>query len=133
MKLGTLITFDGGTLNTTSSFNMIRGIALNAGNGTLNVDTGTQLGASGNITGIGSLTKIGDGTLSLVGGFSSYEGGTNILAGEIEINNNINLGNTVGQLTLDNGSLHTSANVSMARLTTLGPGGGAFRTDATTR
>ena len=130
--LGTLITFDGGTLNTTGSFNMIRGIALNAGNGTIDVDAGTQLGAAGNVTGIGSITKIGDGVLSLVGGFSSYEGGTNILAGEVEINNNINLGNTIGQLTLDNGSLHTSNNVSMARLTTLGTGGGAFRTDAAT-
>lgn len=130
--LGTLITFDGGTLNTTASFNMIRGMALNAGHGTIDVDAGTQLGASGNVTGVGSLTKLGDGVLSLVGGFSSYEGGTNILAGEVEINNNINLGNTIGQLTLDNGSLHTSGNVAMARLTTLGAGGGAFRTDANT-
>ncbi len=130
--VGSLVTFDGGTLNTTASLNMIRGIALNAGNGTIDVDAATQLGASGNITGIGALSKTGDGVLSLVGGFSSYEAGTNILGGEVEINSNINLGNTIGQLTLDHGSLHTSANVSMARLTTVGAGGGAFRTDAAT-
>ncbi len=130
--LGSLITFDGGTLNTTASFNMIRGISLKSQSGAIDVDAGTQLGASGNMTGVGSLTKSGDGILSLVGGFSSYEGGTNILAGEVEINNNINLGNTIGPLTLDHGLLHTSANVSMARLTTLGSGGGVFRTAAGT-
>ncbi len=129
--LGTLITFDGGTLNTTSGFSMIRGMSLNAGGGTIDVDAATLLDESGNITGVGSLTKTGAGTLQL-SGFSTYAGGTAILDGEVSINNNINLGNTAGQLTLNNGSLHTSNNVSMARSTNLGSGGGAFRTDAST-
>jgi len=42
-ELGSLITFDGGTLNTTADFSMIRGIAINAGGGTIDVDTATTL------------------------------------------------------------------------------------------
>lgn len=128
---GTLITFDGGVLNTTASAAMIRGIALNSGGGTIEVNASTTLDASGNVTGIGSLTKTSAGTLAL-SGFSTYTGGTNIFGGELSINNNVNLGAAQGLLAFDAGVLHTSNNVTMNRGTTLGPGGGVIRTDAFT-
>jgi fibronectin-binding autotransporter adhesin len=128
---GTLITFDGGTLNTMATFSMIRGMALNAGGGTIDTNSATSLNASGNITGIGTLTKSGVGEL-ILSGFSSYEGGTRILGGELSISSNFNLGNSTGTLFFDGGSLHSTNNILMARATTLGVGGGTFRTDAGT-
>ena len=128
---GALLIFGGGTLNTTASFGMTRGITVNAAGGTFDVDAGTLLGASGQITGVGGLSKIGDGTLQL-SAISTYEGGTNILGGEVSIVQNVNLGNSAGQLTLDGGSLHNSASIAMVRSTTLGAGGGTFRSDVGT-
>ena len=128
---GSLLNFLGGSLNTTASFTTTRGITIDSNGGTFDVDAGTTLLASGQVSGLGSMTKTGDGVLML-SAISSYEGGTNILAGEVSIDSNINLGNTAGQLHLDSGRLHISSNVSMARPTTLGTGGGAFRSDANT-
>ncbi|MEQ8211049.1 MAG: autotransporter-associated beta strand repeat-containing protein [Lacipirellulaceae bacterium] len=130
-SLGTLLSFDGGTLNTTASFGMIRGTQLEAGGGTFDVDDTTTLDASGNITGPGGLTKIGDGTLVL-SGFSTYLGGTNVNAGVVEISSAVNLGSTLGTLTLDGGTLRTTGNITTARPAVMGPGNGTFEVVAGT-
>jgi len=129
--LGTLLSFDGGTLHSTATFSMIRGIALEAGGGTIDVDASTTLDASGNITGAGSLTKTGNGDLVL-SGFSTYLGGTNVNAGVVEISSAVNLGSTLGTLALDNGTLRTTGNITTGRPATLGPGGGTFEVDSST-
>lgn len=75
------IIFNGGTLNTTTTFtlNANRGIAM-TGNGTINVDGSTTLTYNGIIDGAGNLTKSGAGTLVL-GGANTYTGATTIANG----------------------------------------------------
>ena len=64
-----LLTLDGGTLetNATMALHVNRGITLTANGGTLNTDSGTVLLVPGAISGSGSLTKTGNGTLILSG------------------------------------------------------------------
>ncbi len=63
-----------------------RGVTLNAGGGTFDVDAGYVPYISGVIGGVGALTKIGSGTLQLNGsntyaGATTIKGGTLLLAG----------------------------------------------------
>ena len=80
--LGNLV-FDGGTLATTATFtlNANRGIALNAGGGTISPSAGT-LTYNGIAAGIGALNKGDVGQLTL-GGANTYTGATNINAGTL--------------------------------------------------
>ena len=57
------LTFDGGTLNTTATFSLDsnRGIALNAGGGTIETDAATTLTYGGIMAGTGSFDKTGTG------------------------------------------------------------------------
>jgi autotransporter-associated beta strand protein len=86
------ITFNGGTLQITSSFtlNSNRGITL-TGAGNILVDSGQTLTYAGIITGSGNLTKLGAGTLAL-SGTNTYTGITDISAGTIAISNAAALG-----------------------------------------
>ncbi len=72
------LTFNGGTLQTTSSFtlNANRGIAL-TGAGTLLTNSGTTLTYNGIAAGAGALNIAGAGTVSL-GGVNTYSGATSI-------------------------------------------------------
>lgn len=101
------LTFNGGTLRVTGpSFNdTARSIALEAGGGTFDIVEGSNVFvASQAITGVGSLTKQGIGTLVLAND-NSYSGTTNIDGGTLQVGN----GGTAGSLgtgdTTNNGQL----------------------------
>ncbi|WP_181832519.1 autotransporter-associated beta strand repeat-containing protein [Bosea caraganae] len=94
------LTFNGGTLATTASFDMFRTVSL-AGAGSVDVATGTQLELGGSMSGAGSLTKLGAGTLVL-SGFNTHSGGTTVTAGILQAGSADALGS--GALTLDGGT-----------------------------
>ncbi len=77
------LTFKGGTLETTATTLIVstRGITLNAEGGTIATVPGTIFTVNSAITGVGPLTKAGDGTLELANTASNYTGNTNIQAG----------------------------------------------------
>ncbi len=75
------LTFSGGTLATSASFDSSRAITLDAA-GTVDVAAATLLGLAGAIDGSGALVKQGAGTLVLSGP-NTYAGGTRIVAGAL--------------------------------------------------
>ncbi|WP_157632781.1 autotransporter-associated beta strand repeat-containing protein [Hoeflea sp. 108] len=76
------LVFLGGILTNTAEMTTARGIELRLAGGTF--DTEDDLTASGVISGQGKLTKTGDGKLILTGA-NTYEGGTRISAGTLEL------------------------------------------------
>ncbi len=78
------LSFLGGTLATTASFDTARTVTL-AGNGTFAVASGTTLGLTGLVTGPGALVKQGQGTLVLSGTVNDYMGGTDVEAGTLRV------------------------------------------------
>ncbi|MBZ9873246.1 autotransporter-associated beta strand repeat-containing protein, partial [Mesorhizobium sp. BR1-1-9] len=125
------LTFDDGTLHTTDTFAAARDVTLNAGGGTFYTNALTTLTLTGTVAGAGTLTKTAAGTLVLTGA-NSYQGGTFIDGGTIEVSADANLGNAAGALTFDNGTLHTTGTFTAARSATLNAGGGTFDTDVST-
>ncbi|WP_299640888.1 autotransporter outer membrane beta-barrel domain-containing protein [Devosia sp.] len=99
----------------------------------LNVDTGLEAGISSVISGSApniGLYKTGGGTLTL-NGANTYSGGTLIGAGTLAISSDTNLGAIAGGVTLEGGTLRTTANITTARSVTV-TGTGTLLTDATT-
>ena len=92
------LTFDGGTLQYLSSFDMARMIALNAGGGTFDTN-GYSSALSGNISSGGDLTKVGTGTLTL-SGTKTYTGATAVNAGALSVTGDISSSSGV---TVNNG------------------------------
>ncbi|MGY8661494.1 autotransporter domain-containing protein [Bradyrhizobium sp. UFLA05-109] len=86
---GTL-TFGGGTLQWGASFSSARLITLNAGSGSIDIQSFDGV-LSGQINGSGGLTKLGSGTLALTGA-NAYSGGTTLNAGTLVVGNNAALG-----------------------------------------
>jgi len=80
------------------------------------------------ITGAGSLTKTGGGTLTLSEA-NTYSGGTIINAGTVSIGNDGNLGNAAGALTFGGGTLRVTSGFTLNRSVTLNAGGGTFDTN----
>ena len=77
------LTFNGGTLENTGTFTTARDITL-AGNANFNTDAGTTLtDTAGAITGAGTVSKLGTGTL-ILGGVDT-NGGVNVNAGTLEL------------------------------------------------
>lgn len=88
------LTLDGGTLQTTGNLTINdsnRGILLGAGGGTFNVNSSTTLTMDRAISGGGSLTKRGNGTLTLAGA-NTYTGDTTVLTGTLRIASGGSLG-----------------------------------------
>lgn len=83
---GSSLTFEGGTLQLSSSFDLsaTRNITLANAGGTIDTQTSDMLIAAG-ITGNGGLTKQGSGRLTL-GGNNTYSGLTNIENGTVTLN-----------------------------------------------
>lgn len=128
LNLGTAVT--AGTLQTTASFSSARPITLNAGGGIIDASVG-DLSLTAKISGLGSLTKKGSGSLSLTGA-NDYTGGTTIEEGIMYVSSNNNLGLASANLslgsTLTPGTLQTLTALSSSRAILLKQGGGIFDT-----
>jgi autotransporter-associated beta strand protein len=114
---GGSITFTGGTLASTGSFTAIWPATLDVDGGFFDTAGGTTLTWNGSIDGVGSLTKLGTGTLTL-SGTNTYTGDTIINAGVLRISNDRNLGDASvdgGGVTFNGGTLQTSSSVTSAR------------------
>ncbi|AJA09114.1 outer membrane autotransporter [Sphingopyxis fribergensis] len=104
------------------------GITLTDATATIRVGDGSSAGAgftatiNSSLSGAAQLVKSDAGTLVL-GGTNSYTGGTQIVGGTIRISNDANLGATSGAVTLDGGTLETSANLTSARDIVVASGG----------
>jgi fibronectin-binding autotransporter adhesin len=120
------LSLNSGTLRNTLAVSSGRAVTLNAGGGTF--ETLDTLALSGAVGGTGVLTKTGAGTLVLSGA-NSYQGGTVINSGTVEVSANANLGDAGGGLAFNGGTLHSTATFAAARNLTLNAGGGTFDTD----
>ncbi|MCA0014763.1 autotransporter-associated beta strand repeat-containing protein [Mesorhizobium sp. B292B1B] len=125
------LSLDSGTLNTTASFASARGVTIGAGGGAFDTDNLTNLTLTGTVGGAGALTKEGAGTLILAG-TNSYQGGTFINDGTVQITADANLGNATGKITFDGGALYQqgAASIVTGRNATLQAGGGTFQADS---
>ena len=107
-------TFNGGTLTVTDAMNFSSSVTLNAGGGTFDLsDTTANTSISGPISGTGSLTKKGAGTLVLdsydVNSVdNSYSGGTTISEGQVVLGPGESLGS--GGLAMNGGTLNLNGN-----------------------
>ncbi|MDX3884195.1 MAG: autotransporter-associated beta strand repeat-containing protein [Sphingomonas sp.] len=124
---GGALAINGATLRTTADLSSSRATTLGAAGGTIETAGGTTFALDGTVGGDGGLTKIGEGTLTL-GGANSYAGGTLVNAGTLRILGDANLGAAAGGLTLDGGTLNTTADIATARAFTLAAAGGTIDT-----
>ncbi len=104
------------------------GVALTGGQATIRVGDGSNAGAgytatiSAALSGASELVKTDAGTLVLTG-TNSYTGGTRITGGTVQVASDANLGAATGGVTLDGGTLATTATLTSARaLNLLGAG-----------
>ncbi|TCR59429.1 autotransporter domain-containing protein [Bosea sp. BK604] len=102
--------------------------------GALDLGTGGRLWAEGadttatvsaEITGTGALTKTGAGTIILAGS-NTYQGGTVIQAGTLQISENDALGAGSGGVSFDGGRLAVTATMTTPRAFEFDAGGGTF-------
>lgn len=128
-RLGTItsgITFNGGTLRISGGISTGAGekpITINAAGATIEV-TGTNIFRhDGTITGTGSLTKTGTGTL-ILGNVKAYQGGTFFNGGTVQVFNSERLG--TGGLSFNGGALTAGGTFSINKATVLNEGGGAL-------
>jgi len=104
------------------------GIVLTDATATIRVGDGSAAGTGFTATidsvlsGAAQLVKSDAGTL-ILGGVNSYTGGTLIAGGTLRISSDANLGAADGDVTLDGGTLETSASVTSARDIVVASGG----------
>jgi fibronectin-binding autotransporter adhesin len=96
-------------------------------NGVLAFNRADAVAFSGMVSGIGSLSQVGAGTLTL-SGVNAHTGGTAVSAGTLAVSNDLNLGAPTAMLTLDGGRLLTTAGLVSQRAVRLGAGGGTIDT-----
>jgi len=149
VSAGTLYINGSGAMSAASDYTVASGALLHvndalgtvtagsiAGDGQIRIDRNSTLetGAtnalttfSGQISGDGSLRKVGTGTLTLTRG-STYAGGTTIAGGTISISKGDRLGDASGALTLDGGVLQVTDTIlhELTRDIVLGANGGGF-------
>jgi autotransporter-associated beta strand protein/T5SS/PEP-CTERM-associated repeat protein len=142
--IGTLTVADGGVVNSPGFTGIAQGSTLNLGTGgvagginTPAIDNHGQIVANftdtltlaADISGLGTLSKAGVGTLILTGN-NSYSGGTTITGGFINFNSANSFGS--GLITINGGGLQwatgNSADIS-AQLAAFGAGGATFDTN----
>lgn len=115
------ITFtNNATLQTSAAVTSARTVNVNTGGGTIDTN-GFSSSFSGQVTGVGAMTKTGAGTLTLSNASNNYSGGTVINGGTLSVASNSHLGNTSGGITFENSAnLLTTAGITSARGVTLG-------------
>jgi autotransporter-associated beta strand protein len=123
------ISFNGGTLESTANaydLGVNRAVAL-VGSGTIQVDTGSALTVSGNITGNNTLSVTGGGLLTLSGGNSTFGGLAIANGSSLSITGNVNLPSVAGNPYLEYtaGGNNTSVYVSSGGSLTYGNDGAA--------
>lgn len=127
------VTLQNGTLQTSSGiiFDTNRNMNLSPGTqGTFDTQGYTSYW-NGTVNGSGGLNILGGGTLYLTNAANTYSGGTSVSGGAIvNVVSDGNLGAPTGAVTLDNGTLQTSAAVpfNSNRNMVLGAGNGFFDT-----
>ncbi len=104
---------------------------ITLGSAALTVDQSSNTSYAGSISGTGGFSKNGSGSLTLSGS-NTYSGGTELVGGTLSISSDSNLGNSGDALTLNGGTLQTTATTNINRTTTLNSGGGTFNVDAST-
>lgn len=116
-------------LITTGSFASARAVGIGADGGSVATEGSTTLTLSGPVSGPGTLSKVGTGTLVLSGA-NSYSGGTFIGNGVLQVGSDANLGATTGRLEFGAGALRLGAsfNLDPARPVVLGELGGTIDT-----
>ena len=79
--------FGGGTIETSAAWSSSLDISLTGLDGLATVDTtGANIGLSGILSGTGGLEKVGAGLL-ILSGSNSYDGGTIVEAGTLDVTN----------------------------------------------
>ncbi|MDX9795937.1 MAG: autotransporter domain-containing protein, partial [Arcobacteraceae bacterium] len=138
------VNFAGGTLKATGSFTLTNPVYLHdefnlewddsstfttVAGGTVDTN-GYDVEFSGEVSGVGGLTKSGNGILTLSSA-NTYSGGTTINGGLINFTTANNFGS--GNITLDGGGLQWASGSTIdisARLEAIGAGGATFDTNA---
>ena len=121
--------FDGGTLLTSADVTSDRRVLLQSGGGTIDT-AGNTATLNGVVSGVGRLTKAGDGTLALTG-HNTYAGGTAINGGTLQVVDDTNLGASNGSVSMDGGTLQVVGPFmfNSSRQFALGTNGGTFSDD----
>ncbi len=117
-----MLTINGGTLQTGTTVAYGNAIVLGAGGGTIDtLGNGSTL--SGVISGVGALTTVSTGILSL-NGVNTYAGGTFLSSGVVSVVSDAGLGAAAGGLTFNGGTLQIRQDFASARAITLTGAGG---------
>src|SRR5439155_17830789 len=126
------LTFLGGALRFSSSFNIAstRLITLGAGGGTIDTN-GLNSTLASVISGTGAFTKTGSGTLTVTGS-NTNSGVVNFSGGAVSISSSANLGNgsAANSLAFNGGTLVTTTSLTTGRAVVIGTGGGSVDTQA---
>lgn len=115
------LSFNGGTLRFTENISggetanrLNRATMINAGGATYHVDAGKTVQNIGVISGTGQLIKTGEGTLALWTADNTYEGGTRIDQGTLDISGNTRLGLATSKVTINGGTLRVATSITTA-------------------
>lgn len=125
---GTLALGDGGTITTADGVSVD---AAGADKATFAIDKTSTFSFDGVISGAGQFAQTGTGKTTLTA-TNTYSGGTLISAGTLSVGAEGNLGNVVGQVTINGGTLEYSQGFTTSRAIALGAGNGTIQTDDTT-
>lgn len=122
------LTIGEATFKALADLNTTRQVVLTAAGSS--IDTATyDVEFDDVITGNGTLNKKGTGKL-IIHGANTFEGGTIVTAGILNVEHDQNLGVSDGQVTLDGATLELAGDFSTARMINLGAGNGVIDADA---
>ncbi|MEO5917303.1 MAG: autotransporter-associated beta strand repeat-containing protein [Luteolibacter sp.] len=125
-------TLNAATLRATADITSGRNYYLGSLSSTISVDPGFNFTLNGTMSddgaSVGTLNKSGAGTLTLSSA-NSYSGASVINAGTVVINSANSLGNSTGSLTINAGTLETTANITTTRPISIGNATSAITTD----
>ena len=127
------VTLNAGTLSFNANRNIANDVVLTGSGGILSNDVGVHATLSGTISGAGTLFVNSNSTgVVALSHANTYQGGTVVNGGILSIGNDNNLGNLSGNLSLDSGTLQTTADVTSARTVNVQSGGSTIDTNGHT-